>query len=488
MNVIIYGLKVNRMKRIMFLMILAMLPAVLSAQSRKDSLDLIAADAAASMDSIVTDYNDYAQETLQQYLEYENALREEYKEYIERIKAEWGDEEVVESSRKVWVEYSDDESFRTIVDFETGKVDVEVLSDPSDSQQQREEKIRQALETLLSSRGRSVGYNSKVAKDEPITKNPILEGMLDLSAYGIASDAYPVQGRGESAPIDKSKYNLNKGKSLSINRGSAGRASEQGSMASIAERKREEELRRQEELRLQEEQRKKDAEAAAKAGSEDKLSISGIASVIADKAKLEKETVKTSNGTKDILKIELQLVEDHIPKRAAQFKELVKANSAKFTVDQPLIFAIMEQESAFNPAAKSHVPAYGLMQLVPTSGGRDAYRYVHKQDVIPSANFLYDPSNNVELGTAYLRLLMTTSFAKVKDARCRMLCAIAAYNTGAGNVSRALIGSTNVSKAIDKINSMTFDQLFSYLRSNLPHAETRDYIQKVTSKMEKYMK
>ena len=47
-------------------MILAMLPAVLSAQSRKDSLDLIAADAAASMDSIVTDYNDYAQETLQQ--------------------------------------------------------------------------------------------------------------------------------------------------------------------------------------------------------------------------------------------------------------------------------------------------------------------------------------------------------------------------------------------------------------------------------------
>ena len=86
----------------------------------------------------------------------------------------------------------------------------------------------------------------------------------------------------------------------------------------------------------------------------------------------------TSNGTKDILKIELQLVENHIPKRAEQFKELVKANSAKFTVDQPLIFAIMEQESAFNPAAKSHVPAYGLMQLVPKSGGRDAYRYHHR--------------------------------------------------------------------------------------------------------------
>ena len=471
------------MRNLMFILMLAILPATLSAQSRKDSLDMIFRDAAASMDSIVTGYNENAEAAFNEYLEFEKALREEYREYIEKIQAEWGDETAVESSQKVWVEYSDDDSFRTIVDFETGKVEVEILSDPSDSQQQREEKIRQALENLLSSRGRSVGYNSKVAEDEPITKNPILEGMLDLSAYGISSDAYPVQGGGESAPIDKSKYNLNKGKSLSINRGSAGRSSEHGSMAAMAEKKREEELRRQEE------QQKADAEGSANGNAgNNKLTIKNIVNLIADKAKPEKETVKTSNGTKDILKIELQLVENHIPKRAEQFKELVKANSAKFTVDQPLIFAIMEQESAFNPAAKSHVPAYGLMQLVPKSGGRDAYRYVHKQDVIPSANYLYDPSNNVELGTGYLRLLMTTSFAKVKDSRCRMLCAIAAYNTGAGNVSRALIGSTNVSKAIDKINSMTFDQLFSYLRSNLPHAETRDYIQKVTSKMEKYMK
>lgn len=477
------------MRSLMFILMLAIVPAALSAQSRKDSLDMVFRDAAASMDSIVTGYNESAEAAFNEYLEFERALREEYREYIEKIQAEWGDETAVESSQKVWVEYSDDDSFRTIVDFETGKVEVEILSDPSDSQQQREEKIRQALENLLSSRGRSVGFNSKVAEDEPITKNPILEGMLDLSAYGISSDAYPVQGGGESAPIDKSKYNLNKGKSLSINRGSAGRASEHGSMAAMAEKKREEELRRQEELRRLEEQQKADAEGSANGNAgNNKLTIKNIVNLIADKAKPEKETVKTSNGTKDILKIELQLVENHIPKRAEQFKELVKANSAKFTVDQPLIFAIMEQESAFNPAAKSHVPAYGLMQLVPKSGGRDAYRYVHKQDVIPSANFLFDPSNNVELGTGYLRLLMTTSFAKVKDSRCRMLCAIAAYNTGAGNVSRALIGSTNVSKAIDKINSMTFDQLFSYLRSNLPHAETRDYIQKVTSKMGKYMK
>jgi soluble lytic murein transglycosylase-like protein len=184
----------------------------------------------------------------------------------------------------------------------------------------------------------------------------------------------------------------------------------------------------------------------------------------------------------------MELVEDHIPKRAEKFKGMVSRHSSTYSVDEPLIYAIMEQESAFNPAAQSWVPAYGLMQLVPKSGGRDAYRYVHKEDAIPSADFLFDPDNNIQLGTGYLKLLMSTTFKKVENAQCRMLCAIAAYNTGAGNVSRAINGTTNISKAIPTINTMSYDQLFAHLKKALPHAETQDYIQKVTTKMQKYIK
>ena len=80
------------------------------------------------------------------------------------------------------------------------------------------------------------------------------------------------------------------------------------------------------------------------------------------------------------------------------------------------------------------------------------------------------------------------TFKNVQDVRCRMLCAIAAYNTGAGNVSRSINGTTNISKAIPTINTMTYDQLFAHLKRSLPHDETKDYIQKVTSKMQKYIK
>ena len=206
-----------------------------------------------------------------------------------------------------------------------------------------------------------------------------------------------------------------------------------------------------------------------------------------DAVKEEKKVV-TDEGEKKIVKIEVELAEDHLPKRAEQFKDIVRECSKRFGIDQPLIYAVTEQESAFNPKAKSHAPAYGLMQLVPKSGGRDAFRHVHKRDVIPAPAYLYVPENNVELGTGYFNLLMTQTFAQVKDPQCRMLCAIAAYNTGAGNVSRAMTGKTSVSKATPVINSMSYDQLFAHLKRHLPHGETRDYIQKVTDRMKKYQK
>ena len=56
------------MRSLMFILILAIVPAVLSAQSRKDSLDMVFRDAAASMDSIVTGYNESAEAAFNEYL------------------------------------------------------------------------------------------------------------------------------------------------------------------------------------------------------------------------------------------------------------------------------------------------------------------------------------------------------------------------------------------------------------------------------------
>ncbi len=192
---------------------------------------------------------------------------------------------------------------------------------------------------------------------------------------------------------------------------------------------------------------------------------------------------------------EFPLVPNHIRVRAAKFEALVRTYATRQKLDPRLIFAVMETESAFNPTARSTVPAFGLMQLVPTSGARDAYRHLHNQDRVVSDSYLYNPKNNIELGSAYLDRLLSVYLAGVQNPEARLWCAIAAYNTGAGNVMRAFAGTYRTSmgsradwqaRALARINAMSSEQVFKHLVGNLPYEETRHYVQKVRERMPKY--
>ena len=147
---------------------------------------------------------------------------------------------------------------------------------------------------------------------------------------------------------------------------------------------------------------------------------------------------------------------------------------------------MIHTESHFNPKARSHIPAYGLMQLVPTSGGREAYRYVYKKDEVLPASYFYVPEQNIELGSGYLAYLRRRMFGKVQEDQKALYCVAAAYNTGAGNVSRALTGATRVQRAIPVIERTSAAQLYARLHRDLPYEETRHYLEKVVERMKLY--
>src|SRR5690554_6218531 len=126
--------------------------------------------------------------------------------------------------------------------------------------------------------------------------------------------------------------------------------------------------------------------------------------------------------------------------------------ATKWQVEPALVMAIMQTESAFNPMARSHIPAFGLMQIVPSSAGRDASKAVWGKDQLLSGQQLFNPHTNIELGCAYLNILDTRYLAAIKHPQSRLYCTICAYNTGAGNVARADRKSTRLNSSHVRIS------------------------------------
>ena len=198
------------------------------------------------------------------------------------------------------------------------------------------------------------------------------------------------------------------------------------------------------------------------------------------KAKVAPESLKSKDGVERVkVSVVIPMVPEHLRIRAQQYLKSVSKYCKQYRKDVPLIMAVIQTESYFNPLAKSHIPAYGLMQLVPRFGGRDAYKYVFKKDQAPNPDFLYIPENNLLLGTAYLHILDDNYFYGIKDPRKREYLAVAAYNGGVGRVIKRVLKNYNVPE-------MTPDEVYAILRREMPE-ETGDYLKKVSSRKKNYL-
>ena len=101
--------------------------------------------------------------------------------------------------------------------------------------------------------------------------------------------------------------------------------------------------------------------------------------------------------------------------RRQPFLALVYLMAARYQLPPRLLDAVIRTESGYRPEAVSPKGAVGLMQLMPATARR--YDVTNR----------FDPVQNVEAGTRYLRDLLL---------EFDLVSALAAYNAGEGAVRR----------------------------------------------------
>jgi hypothetical protein len=104
---------------------------------------------------------------------------------------------------------------------------------------------------------------------------------------------------------------------------------------------------------------------------------------------------------------------------STKLADLISAAGYKHNIDPFFICSMIHHESNFNHKAKSNVGAMGLMQVMPKTA-----KYIGE-----NANALYDPFDNIEAGTKYIKMLLI-------QFNFDHLAALVAYNAGPTIVSK----------------------------------------------------
>ncbi len=118
--------------------------------------------------------------------------------------------------------------------------------------------------------------------------------------------------------------------------------------------------------------------------------------------------------------VDLRTFHRRLETRLPRYKETIQSAASKHGFDWRLIAAQIYQESHFDPAAKSHSGAYGLMQLTETVARVEGVRDV------------FDPRQNIPAGVRHLKDLYDHFDKAIGDDR--IYIALAAYNIGLGHV------------------------------------------------------
>jgi soluble lytic murein transglycosylase len=132
------------------------------------------------------------------------------------------------------------------------------------------------------------------------------------------------------------------------------------------------------------------------------------------------------------------------------YVEVIVSSANRYDVKPELVASIINVESSYDKNAKSNRGAIGLMQIMPSTAEWVCSSLKKEY----SEENLYDPIENIQIGTYYLAYLI--EYFGNEDL------AICAYNAGMGNVKRWL-SEVRYSSDGEKLEKIPFKETENYL-------------------------
>ena len=145
--------------------------------------------------------------------------------------------------------------------------------------------------------------------------------------------------------------------------------------------------------------------------------------------------------------------------------DLAETAARRFTVDELLLYALIRQESLFNPQAGSVAGALGLTQVIPATGG-DIARMLGDGGF--ETALLFRPERSIRYGAAYLGQQLTSFDGSAPIA-------LAAYNGGPGSAARWSRGAAALDPDLF-YEAVTFTETRAYLRLVLENYAWYQYV------------
>jgi soluble lytic murein transglycosylase len=165
---------------------------------------------------------------------------------------------------------------------------------------------------------------------------------------------------------------------------------------------------------------------------------------------------------KDYLSMPLEAAPERFWRAAfpLPYREPLESYSRARSIDAHVLAALIRQESEFDPKAVSRARAYGLTQVMPSTG-RQLSRTAGVRGF--TASMLFEPDTNLKLGTLHLKALLAQHEGSWETT-------LAAYNAGKSRVDKWLTWAKYREPA-EFIETIPFTETRGYVQAVLRNAD-----------------